>query len=345
MANPLSTLSFKRMTHIELLKDIKNKIYKPVYFLTGDEPYYIDIVTNYIADNVLNEAERTFNQLVMYGKDTEIIDVINAARKFPMMANNQVVIVREAQELKKFEELLSYLSAPSHSTILVIAYKYKKLAKNTKVYKAIAKNGIIFETKKLYDNQVPEWISKYVKSKSCTIAPEASVMLAEFLGADLSKVANELEKLITTLPEEHRHITPALIEKNIGISKEFNSFELTKAIGNKDVYKANQIINYFAKNPKNNHINLVLAAIHGYFRKLFHYHYVKDKNPQSVASELKINPYFVSEYRIAAQKYNLRKIFAIFGWIRECDIKSKGMGNSTTSDGDLLKELLFKILH
>ena len=336
------------MTHLDILKDIKNKIYKPIYLLTGEEPYYIDIITNYIAENILNETEKTFNQTILYGKDTEIIDLINASRKFPMMSNQQVVIVREAQELKNINLLLPYIENPLQSTILIIAYKVykdKKIKKSTKLFKVFAKNGIVFESKKLYENQIPDWISKYLKNKGCTIAPEASILLAEYLGIELSKIANELEKLIITLPKDHRHITPALIERNIGISKDFNSFELTKALGTKNIFKANLIINYFAQNPKDNPINLVLGIIHSYFRKLFQYHILKDKGDQNLIIELKIPPFFINDYKRAASKYNPKKIFEIFGWIRECDVKSKGMGNSTTSDGDLLKELTFKILH
>jgi len=333
------------MTHEAILKDLKNKSYKPVYLLMGDEPYYIDMITDYIAKNVLNDSEKTFNQMVIYGKDTNIPDLVNTARRFPMMANHQVVILKEAQDLKGIDELHKYTENPLQSTILVLAYKYGRIAKNKKLYKTVDKSGVVLDTKKLYDNQVPDWITKYLKVKKSTIDHEAAALLADFLGTGLGKIVNELEKLIITLPENHKHITTAHIEKNIGISKDYNTFELQKALGTRNVLKANQIINHFAKKPKDNPIPLVLSSLYSYFNKIFQYHFLKDKSQQNVASVLKVNPFFVKEYQAAAQKYNPRKIFLIFGWLRESDIRSKGINNATTSDGDLLKELVFKILH
>lgn len=332
-------------TYESILKDLKNKIYKPIYLLQGEEPYYIDLLTKYISDNVLNESEKTFNLLTLYGKDTDVFNLIDLLRKFPMMANYQVVIVKEAQDLQKIDMLLNYTNKPLKSTILVLAYKYAKIAKNTKLFKSIAKEGIVLDTKKLYENQASDWINKHLRSKDCTIAPEASTLLVEYLGTGLSKISNELEKLIITLPESHKHITTAHIEKNIGISQEYNTFELTKALGEKNILKANRIVTHFTKNPKSNPTHLVLTILFSFFRNLFHYHFIKDKSPQEITSELKINPYLINNYKNAARHYSTKKIFKIFGWLRDADTKSKGINNTSSPDGELLKELVFKILH
>jgi len=332
------------LTFDKIMSELKNKIYRPIYFLSGEEPYYIDIIADYIADNVLTEAEKSFNQLTMYGKDSSIEDVDNAARRFPMMASHQVIIVKEAQDLKKIENIVYYAQKPLQSTILVFCYKYKKLAKNKKAYKAIDKNGAVFESKKLYDNKVPEWINGYLKQKKYSIDPVGSRLLTDFLGNDLSKIANELEKLIISLPENTK-ITPLHIEENIGISKDFNNFELQNALRTKNVLKANQIVNYFAKNPRDNPLVLTLSSLFYFYVKILSYHYVKNKDSRNVASVLKINPYFVKDYELAAKKYNIRKTVQVISLLREYDMKSKGVGNVSATHGDLLKELIFKILH
>lgn len=327
-----------------IIKELKNKIYKPIYFLHGDEPYFIDLITSYIADNVLEDSEKSFNQTVVYGKDSVVEDIDNAAKRFPMMSNHQVIIVKEAQDLKKIENLVYYAQNPLKSTILVINYKYKKLAKNKKLYKAIDKNGVIFESKKLYDNQIPAWINNYLKEQNYTINPKASVLLTEFLGNDLSKISNELDKLIITLPKG-TEIKAEHIEENIGFSKDFNNFELQNAIKERNVLKANRIIDYFGKNQKDNPIILTIISLFFYFSKVLSYHYLKDKSRNNAASVLKVNPFFVKDYEISAKKYSKAKLISIISILREYDMKSKGLDNATTSPGDLLKEMMFKILH
>lgn len=333
------------MTSDQIIKDLKNKIYKPIYFLMGDEPYYIDEITNFIADNVLTESERDFNQTILYGKETDINTIISASRRFPMMANHQVIIVREAQNIRNIEDLLVYADAPQTSTILVVNYKYKSLDKRKKLYKALNKGSVLFESKKKYDNEIPQWISSYLSTKKFSIAPEAGALLTEFLGVDLSKIANELNKLTITLPEGTK-ITSDHIEKNIGISKDYNNFELQKALGQKDVLKANQIINYFARNPKDNPLTLTITLLYSYFSKILKCYFIKDKSDnRNIASILQVNPYFVKDYTNAARKYSAAKVVEIISLLREYDLKSKGVNNTSTSGGELLKELIFKILH
>jgi DNA polymerase-3 subunit delta len=328
----------------ELIKDLKNKIYKPIYFLQGEEAYYIDQVTDYISKNVLTDAEKTFNQLVLYGKDADVTTIINAARRFPMMANYQVIIVKEAQELKKIEDLLVYIEKPLKSTILVINYKYDTLDKRTKFCKAL-NNHVLVEFKKLYENQVPDWVINYLKKGGMTIDAEAAVLLTEFLGNDLSRIAHELEKLMIVLPEGTKMINKLHIERNIGISKDYNNFELQKAIGQKNVMKAFRIVDYFSKNPKASAFPVTISTLFGFFSKLLTYHFITDKSRQAVASSLGINPFFVQEYEQAAKRYNPAKVVAAISYLREYDVKSKGVGAGNIPEGELLRELVFKILH
>lgn len=333
------------MTVEQILSGLKNKDYKPVYFLSGDEPYYIDLITKYIIDNVLTEAEKSFNQTILYGKDSDIATVINAAKRYPMMANHQVVIVKEAQHIRNIDDLVYYAKSPLLSTLLVINYKYKKLDKRKSLYKTIAEKGIFFESNKLYDNQLPDWISGYLGEKGIKIQPEASILLTEFLGSDLGKIVNELDKLAVIIAGKSISITTDTIEKNIGISKEYNNFELQNALVKRDVLKANRIINYFAQNQKNNPITVTITMLFSFFSKLLAYHSLKDKSNNSVAGVLKINPYFVRDYQAAAREYSLSKTIQVISLLREYDVKSKGIGSLSASPGDLLKELVFKILH
>ncbi len=333
------------MTFEQIISDLKSEKYAPIYFLTGEEPYYIDIVTNYIANNVLSEAEKSFNYSVFYGKDSDVPSIINAAKRFPMMAKYQVILVKEAQHLQKFDTFIHYVEKPLESTILVINYKHKKLDKRTKVYTSLKKKAVVLDTQKLYEDKIPGWITQYLKQKNITINAEGSAILTEFLGNDLNKIVNELNKLIITLPEGKSSITPSHIEKNIGISKDYNNFELQKAIGAKNVYKVNQIVTYFSKNPNNNPFVLTVTNLYFYFSKLLMYHFLSDKSAQNVAAHLKINPYFVKDYQTASKKYNTKKVVDIISYLREYDLKSKGVNNVSTSHGELLKELMFKILH
>ena len=332
------------LTFDQIMTDLKNKIYKPIYFLMGAESFYIDQITDYISNNVLAESEKAFNQTVVYGRDIAVKDIDNMARRYPMMSSHQVVIVKEAQTVKRIEDLVYYAGNPLKSTILVINYKYKNLAKNKKLYKEINKNGIIFESKKLYDNQVPAWINKYLNSKSFTIDPVASALLNDYLGTDLSKIVNELDKLIISLPENSK-INTKHIEENIGISKDYNNFELQNAISQKDILKANRIINHFGRNQKENPIILTINSLYFYFKKILIYHFLKDKTNRNVASVLQVNPYFVKDYQSAAKRYNPKKVVDIIAYLREYDLKSKGVENVSASPEDLLKELIFKIIH
>jgi len=333
------------VTYQEIFSDLKKRIFKPVYFLAGDEPYYIDLIINYIENNILPEAEKAFNQIIVYGDDTNIASIIDTARRFPMMSSHQVVIVKEAQSLKKIEDLTLYLEKPLSSTILVFSYKYKTIDKRTKLFKALESKAVYFESPRIRDYLISGWIERYLMTKGIKTDPNASAMLTEYLGTDLHKIVNELDKLIITLPPEKPVITISLIEKNIGISKDYNNFELQKAIGEKKVLKANMIINYFANNPKDNPITLSIASLFGYFSKLLTYHYLTDKSKNNVAAALKVNPYFVKDYENSAAKYNVSKTVQVISLLRTFDMKAKGYGDPGTEPGDLLKELVFKILH
>ena len=333
------------VTYEEIISDLKNRIFKPVYLLAGEEPYYIDLITEYIQEKILPEDEKAFNQIILYGDDTNIASIIDTARRFPMMASHQVLIVKEAQSLKKIEDLIIYLEKPLLSTILVFSYKYKTIDKRTKLFKTLESHGVYFESGRIRDYLIPAWIERYLMVKGIKTDPSASAMLTEYLGTDLQKIVNELDKLIITLPQGKPIITTALIEKNIGISKDYNNFELQKAVGEKNILKANMIVHYFADNSKDNPITLSIASLFGFFSKLLTYHYLTDKSKNNVAAVLKVNPFFVREYENSASKYNVAKTVQIISLLRTYDMKSKGYGDPGTDPGDLLKELVFKILH
>ena len=333
------------ITYEEIISDIKKRIYKPVYFLAGEEPYYIDLITDYIEQNILPESERSFNQMVVYGEDTTVSNIIEISRKYPMMATNQVVIVKEAQVLKKIEDLIIYVEKPLLSTILVINYKYKVLDKRTKLVKLLDNQGVYFESNRLRDYQIPGWIDRFLMAQGIKSDPSVSAMLTEYLGNDLHKIANELNKLIITLPKGKPVITTGLIEKNIGISKDYNNFELQKAIGERNILKANMIVQYFKANPKDNPLTLTIASLFSYFSKLLTYHYLTDKSKNNAAAALKVNPFFVRDYETAASKYNVTKTLQVISLLRIFDMKSKGFGDMGSEPGDLLKELVYKILH
>lgn len=329
----------------DIISDLKKRIFKPVYFLAGEEPYYIDLITDYIEEHVLDEAEKSFNQIVYYGEETSVNSIIETSRRFPMMSNHQVVIVKEAQSIRKIEDLLIYVEKPLKSTILVLNYKYKVLDRRTRLVKSLEANGIYYESARLRDYQVPGWIERYLMNKGIKIDPGASAMLTEFLGNDLHKIVNELQKLLIALPREKPMINTTLIEKNIGISKDYNNFELQKAIGEKNILKANMIINHFAANPRDNPITLTIASLFSYFSKLLTYHYLTDKSKNNVAAALKVNPFFVKDYETSASKYNVSRTVQVINLLRTYDMKSKGFGDISSEPGDLLKELVFKILH
>ena len=333
------------VTYEEIISDLKNRIFKPVYFLAGEEPYYIDLITDYIQEKVLPEDEKAFNQIVLYADDTNIAAIIDTARRFPMMASHQVLIIKEAQTLKKLDDLAIYLEKPLLSTILVFSYKYKPLDKRTKLYKTLDSHGAYFESPRIRDYLIPAWIERYLMIKGIKTDPSASALLTEYLGTDLHKIVNELDKLIITLPAEKPFITTALIEKNIGISKDYNNFELQKAIGEKNIFKANMIVHYFADNPKDNPITLSISSLFSFFSKLLTFHYLTDKSRNNAAAVLKVNPFFVKEYENSALKYDVSKTVQIISLLRTYDMKSKGYGDPGTEPGELLKELVFRILH
>ena len=328
---------------LKIINDLKAGIIKPIYFLMGEEPYYIDKLTEYIENNILSEDEKGFNQTVIYGRDATIEDIVSNAKRYPMMAERQVVVVREAQELSRtIDKLESYAENPQPTTVLVVAYKYKTLDKRKKLVKLIAKNGVLFESKKLYENQVGTWIQRLLQGRGYAIEPKANAMLVEFLGNDLSRINNELDKLKIILPKGHT-ITPKDIEYNIGFSKDFNVFELQNAIGSKDQLKAYKIAQYFADNPKDNPLVVTVSLVFGFFVKILKYHGLKDKDPRAAAPVLGVNPFFMKDYEIALRNYPMKKVSSIVASLREIDVKSKGVGANSLSNHDLLKEMLVKI--
>lgn len=328
---------------LKIINDLKAGTIKPIYFLMGEEPYYIDKLTEYIENNILSEDEKGFNQTVIYGRDATIEDIVSNAKRYPMMAERQVVVVREAQELSRtIDKLESYAENPQPTTVLVVAYKYKTLDKRKKLVKLIAKNGVLFESKKLYENQVGTWIQRLLQGRGYAIEPKANAMLVEFLGNDLSRISNELDKLQIILPKGHT-ITPKDIEYNIGFSKDFNVFELQNAIGSKDQLKAYKIAQYFADNPKDNPLVVTVSLVFGFFVKILKYHGLKDKDPRAAAPVLGVNPFFMKDYEIALRNYPMKKVSSIMASLREIDVKSKGVGANSLSNHDLLKEMLVKI--
>jgi len=330
---------------VKIVNDIKAGNIKPIYFLMGEESYYIDKLSDYIEQNVLTEDEKGFNQTVLYGRDVTIEDIVSTAKRYPMMAERQVLIVKEAQNLPKtIDKLKSYAEYPMTTTVLVICYKYKTLDKRKKLPKLVAKSGVLFESKKLYENQIGDWIKRVLSGKGYSIEPKANAMLVEFLGTDLSKINNELEKLQIILPKGST-ITPKHIEENIGFSKDFNVFELRKAIGDRNQLKAYTIADNFAQNPKDNPIVVTTSLVFSFFVQLLKYHGLKDKNPKNVSAVLGVNPFFLKDYDIALKNYPMRKVSQIVGSLRDIDIKSKGVGANALPQSDLLREMLYKIFN
>lgn len=328
---------------IKIVNDIKAGNIKPIYFLMGEEPYYIDKLSEYIEQNILTEDEKGFNQSVLYGRDVSIEDVISAAKRFPMMAERQVIIVKEAQDLSRtIDQLEKYAENPMPSTVLVFCYKYKTLDKRKKVTKVLEKNGLVFESKKLYENQVGQWITKVLKPKGYEIEPKANAMLVEFLGTDLSKINNELEKLQIILPKGST-ISAKHIEDNIGFSKDFNVFELKNALGTKNQLKSYQIVQYFAENPKDNNIVMVVGLVYSFFIQLLKYHGTKDKNPANIAKVIGVSPFFLKDYDIAVKNYPMKKVSQIIETLRDIDVKSKGVGANAMPLNDLYKQMLIGI--
>ncbi|UPZ14461.1 DNA polymerase III subunit delta [Flavobacterium humidisoli] len=330
---------------VKIVNDIKAGDIKPIYFLMGEEPYYIDKLSEYIEQNVLAEEEKGFNQTVLYGRDVSIDDIVSTAKRYPMMAERQVVIVKEAQDLSRtIDKIESYVENPMQTTVLVFCYKYKTLDKRKKVTKLLGQKGVVYESKKLYENQVGDWIKRVLAGKKYTIDPKANAMLVEFLGTDLSKINNELEKLQIILPQGTM-ITAEHIEENIGFSKDYNVFELRKAIGERNQLKAYKIAENFAHNPKEYPLVMTTGLVFGFFVQLLKYHGLKDKNPKNVAATLGVNPFFLKEYDLAVKNYPMRKVSQIVGALRDIDVKSKGVGANALPQSDLLKEMLYKIFN
>jgi DNA polymerase-3 subunit delta len=333
------------VTDKQLKDSLKAGNYMPVYLLTGEENYFIDLISDFIEENIVEETLRDFDQTVLYGRDTDMRTVISYAKQFPMMSPVKLVLVKEAQDIniKEWDLLAEYLEHPLSQTLLVFCYRHKKLDKRSKAYKAINSKGYIFEHAKLYDSQIPDWIGTFVNQHGHTITQKGSVMIAESIGNDLGRIANELSKVFISL-NPGDIINEDIIERNIGISKDYNVFELQKAIGRRDVLQCNRIVNHFAANPKDNPIQMVLPSLYGYFIKVMIYHQLQDKN--QAASALKVNPYFVRDYATAASNYPLGKLASCIGYLNDADLRSKGIRNAgTVTDGELLKELVFKIIH
>ena len=327
-----------------ILNDLKQQKYAPIYFLHGEEPYFIDIVSKYIEDNALNEEEKGFNQTIIYGRDANVDDIILSARRPPMMAPFQIIIVKEAQQLKRIEDFEKYFNKPLETTILVICHKYKKADKRKKYLKAAMANGVVFESVKLYESQIPKWIQDYTQSKGIKIAPHSTVLLSEFLGNNLQKITNEIDKL-ELIVEKGVTITPEIIEENIGISKDFNVFELQKALATKNAFKAFQIAKFFGENSKNHPIFQTLPALARFFNLVLTIQYAKNKNPKELSRVIGVNPYFIDDYLHASKAYSALKVTEIIHEIKIADLKSKGVDSGYLPEKEILKELIYKILN
>lgn len=332
-------------THSQLLSDLKAQQFSPVYLLTGEENYYIDAVSDYFEKNIVPEENRDFDQTVLYGREVSMSTVIAYAKQFPMLSPRKLVLVKEAQDIdaRQWDTLAAYLEHPLEQTLLVFCYRHKKLDKRTKAFKSISGKGVVMEANKLYDNQVPEWIAGFINQRGYSITQKAAILVAESLGNDLGKIANELSKVFILI-QPGETINESTVERHIGISKDYNVFELQSAIGMRDVVKCNRIVNHFAANPKDNPIQMILPNLYNYFIKIMIYHQLPDKT--QAASAMKVNPFFVKEYAAAAQRYSLGKLASCIGYLNDADLRSKGIRNAgTVTDGELLKELVFKIIH
>ncbi len=332
------------MPHKVIIKDIQNKKFEKIYFLHGEEGFFIDEITKALVENVLEDHERDFNQAIMYGKDSEVLNIISEAKGYPMMAERKLVIIKEAQDLKDFDLLESYFENPSDRTVFVINYKYKTFDTRKKLAKVVAKNGLIFKSDKVKEYQLAQWISTYVKSVGYGITSKASILLSEFLGNDLSRITNELEKLFLLL-EKGTDINDVHIEENIGISKDYNPFELVNAISVRDVTKAFKIANYFDHNPKAGDLMVVIPSTFNFFTKLMRIHFLNNKSSEGVAAALKVHPFVATQHINATKIYNPKKIASNIAILHEYDLKAKGIGNSSFSQGELMREMIYRLLH
>ncbi len=334
----------------QILADLKKNVYAPIYFLQGEESYYIDLISDYIEKNALNEAEKGFNQRILYGKDVALNTVISAARSFPMMGQRQVIIVKEAQEIVDFKKLPddmsvfeAYLQNPQPSTVLVFCHKHKKLDKRKKITKSIEKAAVFLESNKIYENQVPEWVLQYVTGKGHKINRQATMLLTEYIGNSLERMSNEIDKILINF-KEPVEIDAALVQEYVGINKDYNIFELQKAIILGNALQANRIINYFAADPKNHPVILSIGFLHSFFAKLLIIHHHPDKSDRGVATAAGVSPYIAKEYIAATRRYNLQKTIQNLAYIYQADLTSKGI-NASLSEDQLMKELIYKLMH
>ncbi len=338
----------KNVTFEGIMADLKAGNYAPVYYLMGEESYYIDKICDFIAEHALQPEERDFNQTVLFGSDVTAAQVADAARRYPMMAERQVVIVKEAQNLKQTDQLEKYFKKPMPKTVLVMCHKNGVIDGRKREYvKTIREAGVLFESKKLRDRDLPHFIESYLKQREVSIDPKSTQLIADAIGADLSRLTGELDKVIISLPKESRRVTPQVVEDQIGVSKEFNSFELQNAIVNRNVFKANQIVKYFDDNPKAGNIYQFLPMLFSYFQNLMIAYYAPQKQSQEgVAEWLELrNPWAAKDYMTGLRNYSGMKVMQIISKIREIDAKSKGLDNPNTPPGELMKELIFYILH
>ena len=327
-----------------IIKDIKAKKFEKIYFLHGEEAYYIDAITDAILEHALEDHERDFNQTILYGKDSDALSIISEAKGYPMMAERRLVILKEAQDFKGMEDLIPYFETPSEQTVFVINYKYKKYDSRKKSIKAAAKNGIVYKAEKVPEYKLVDWISAFVQSNGYRITPKASMLLAEFLGNDLSKISIELDKL-NILIEKGTTINEIHIEENIGISKDYNVFELVNAISTRDITKANTIVDYFDHNPKATNIVVVVGNLFNHFAKLMKIHFLPNKNRDTIANSLRVPPFVAGQLLTATKTYNPKKCAANIALLHEYDLKSKGVGNSSFTSGQLMKELIYRLMH
>ena len=337
----------KNATFDSIMHDLKQRNYLPIYYLMGEESFYIDKISDYIAENVLTPEERDFNMTVMYGTDVTGKDVVEVARRYPMMSEHQVVIVKEAQKLKGLEPLEKYVEKPLASTILVFCHKYGVADRRKKVYSEIAKVGVVFESKKLRDRDLIPFIGKYLQARGASIDPKSEQIIADSIGPDPNRQTSELDKVLIALPADDKRVTPEVVERQIGVSKDFNTFELRDAIVNRNVYKANQIANYFDINPKAGSFYQILPLLFNYFQNLIIAFYCPQRGSQeAVAKWLDLkSPWAAKDYMTGMRNYSGMKVMQIISKIREIDAKSKGIDNPYTPSGELMKELIFFILH
>ena len=333
------------ITYEEIVRQVRAGDFKPIYYLMGEEPYYIDRISDYIVEQALRPEERDFNLTILYGSQTTGEDVVNAAKRYPMMAERQVVVVREAQGLPHKEALGFYAQKPMPSTVLVICHKHGSLDNRTNAAKEIRKVGIVFESNRLYERELPGFVNGYVRRKGAEITPDACIILCEHVGTDLSRLAGELDKLIVAVGAGST-IDSQAIQDNIGISKEYNNFELVAALSVRDIMKANRIVKYFDNNPKNFALQSTLATLFKFFSDLMLAYYSPVKTEEGISTWLGMPQWQVRKNVLPVMRYyTAKKVYTIIGEIRRTDASSKGVGGQRSSDGDLLKELVFKILH